>query len=201
MSDPNNIVLKDHRLVLMLPCKVGNTSVKAAVAEAIGKPKKNLHRASTWTIATKKEVAALPSDWLVAGFTRHPYDRFLSAYQEKLLDKGEWSRVGHGSAVSLDRVAELLEFITDQHWRSMAADLCHGRSVVPTHIVRMDRAGNGWGVFQGVVHRHCGLSLGPLPVLNASRAKVGITDYARTLVATHYRRDFETFGYDETRYG
>lgn len=201
MSDPNNIVLHEHRLVLMLPCKVGNTSVKHAVAEALGKSNKNLHRASTWNIATTRQVLELPRDWIIAGFTRHPYDRFASACSEKLLDKGEWRRTGHGGPVPLDRVADMLPFITDQHWRPMAEDLCIGNSLVPVHLVRMDRAGNGWGVFRGLVEQHCGLKLGDLPRLNVSKSSAVLSDYARMLVASHYDKDFDTFGYDRSRYG
>lgn len=196
MSDPNNIVLHEHRLVLMLPCKVGNTSVKHAVAEALGKSNKNLHRASTWNIATTRQVLELPRDWIIAGFTRHPYDRFASACSEKLLDKGEWRRTGHGGPVPLDRVADMLPFITDQHWRPMANDLCLGNQIVPMCLVRMDSFVSGWPEFQKLVFNHCGLVLRDLPRLNVSRSKAEISDYAKALVAQHYARDFDMLGYD-----
>lgn len=177
----------------MLPCKVGNTSIKAALATALGRPTRRLHSDGAWDYRSPAEIASL--DWLVIGFVRQPFARFLSAYRHRIRDEGRHSDAGFDRCPTIEEVAAALPRITDQHWRSLSADLTHDGRVVPSLVVKTDDMADAWGAVRDAVHRHCGLSLPPIPHLNRTNPGGDLAGRARALVREHYAEDFERFGY------
>lgn len=196
MADPNHVVLRQHRLVFMLPCKVGNTSIKAALADSLGQARGRLHTEQRWHHLGPEAIAELGQGWLVAGFVRHPYARFIAAWRHKLRDEGQWHRVGFERMPALDEVAEALPRITDQHWRALADDLMYAGAMLPEVIVRVEDIRQGWDRLAKRVRQHCGLRLASLPWLNATEGDETLSDHAKPLIAAHYRRDFMLFGYE-----
>lgn len=180
----------------MLPCKVGNSSIKAALADSLGQERGNLHTARRWSYMAPEEIARLGPDWLIAGFVRHPYARFLAAWRHKIRDQGRHHLVGASAALTLDEVAEALPRITDQHWRALADELLYADTVLPDVIVQAEDMAQGWQRLGERVFAHCGLTLVPLPWLNATTGDETLSEGARARVAAHYRRDFMLFGYE-----
>lgn len=196
MSDPNNIVLRDQQIILMLPCKVGNTSIKAAFSDALGLDRKDLHEAYRWEIANKFEADMFGDGWFKIGFVRHPYARFMSAYMDKLVKKAQYYRVGLKALPTINYLSDLLPVIRDQHWRSMTSDLFIGRVMVPDCVYYADDLSGTWNMVQKDVADHCGLKLGEVPHLNKSRGHVSMTDHAKKRIADFYAADFENFWYE-----
>lgn len=191
MADPNHVALWRQKLVFMLPCKVGNTSIKAALADATGRDRGRLHCARAWDYMGNYRIADLPPDWLIVGFKRHPFARFLSAYRHKIRDEGRFGLVGFDRMPDLDEVAEALPRITDQHWRSLTDDLTHEGRLLPGLVAEA----TGWERVRKAVTTHCGLPLGSLPHLNGTRLGGVLSDRAERLIRAHYAEDFERFGY------
>jgi hypothetical protein len=85
MPDPNNIILRDNKLALALPCKCANTSVKLAllkqqqrdVPEPDNPPQYGVHKADLFEYVALREV---PDDFRIVGVMREPLARVLSIY-------------------------------------------------------------------------------------------------------------------------
>lgn len=193
MSDPNHIALVEQKLVFMLPCKVGNSSIKAALADTLGMKRKQLHLARTWNVVSNAEISALGKDWLIVGFVRHPYARFLSAWRHKIRDEGK-TALAHGAS-TIDGVAEALPRITDQHWRRLVDELCMGGRPLCNLVVKTDDMQAAWKTVQGAVHGHCRLLLHRIPHLNQTVGDEVLSKQAKSLIAAHYADDLKRFGY------
>ena len=195
MADPNHIVLTHHKLVLMLPCKVGNSSVKAAVASTLGMriEKRQLHHSPDWRYEGKEWIASRDKGWLTIGFVRHPYARFMSAWRNKVRDQNRMHFTG--GAKTIDEVAVALPKIRNQHWRSLVDELCLGGRPLCNLVVKTDDMPAAWKTVQGAVHGHCGLLLHRIPHLNQTVGDETLSPRAKELIAAHYADDFRMFGY------
>lgn len=199
MADPNHIVLREYRLVIFGPCKTGNTSVRAALAGALGKPQTGIQRQDAWEHRDVEWIADhCGANWLKIGFARHPARRFASAYADQLRNRGRWDRLGlKGQCSPRDvarRVCEIRDTDIDQHWRSLCAEMVHDGKLVPDIIVRCEAMDDGWNEVWLAVAQHCGLRLPALPRRNATGG-IPLDDETMSLVRARYSDDFEAFGY------
>lgn len=196
MADPNNILLEDWKICLMLPCKVGNSSIKAAVCDTLGMPREGMHKDAAWNYASKHQVAALPDDWYTIGFIRNPYSRFMSAWRNKMRDQDRWAKMALPHKPSVLETAQWLPRINDQHWRRLTDELLIDGEIVPDLLIRTDRLGRSWKYAQEAVRSHCGAELADAPHLNKTAPSEPLRGRAKDLVRDWYMSDFETFGYN-----
>lgn len=146
-------------------------------------------------------------DLFVFAFVRDPFDRLASCYVNKILKAKTFpplfTALGLAPGMSFDaftgRVAEIPDAIADDHFRSQAAMLTTGGTVVPAFVGRFETMVEDWRRLGEAVAARSGLDLGALPHINARR---GGTDdlpdlYADKAVVARVRRryaaDFSTF--------
>lgn len=206
MADPNNIAMHDLRLVLMLVCKAGNTSVKKAFAGAL-----DLDRRIDLVLPTinKRPAREMREEgYLLVSVVRHPLARLASCWADKVVCPDRFHRPfarkygaaiwpGMGFDAFVRFVAGLDDGIADQHVRSMAWDLVDDEGIVPGLVLRQEES-CWWQQLRVAVHDHCGLDIGPELRVNASdpeRIKGIWTDELRALAQERYRQDMEVFGY------
>lgn len=195
VADPNNILLHDWKVCFMLPCKVGNSSIKGSVCHTLGISKSGMHRDDRWHYADKHEIAALGDDWYTIGFIRNPYNRFMSAWRHKIRDENIWRRLGFNKKPDPLTVAQRLPEITDQHWRPLVDELLIDDRIVPDLLIRTDRLDKSWKYVRNAVSSHCGVEMADIPHLNRTAPSAPLRGDAKDLVRDWYRRDFEVFGY------
>lgn len=195
MADPNHLLLEEWKVCFMLPCKVGNSSIKAAICDTISAPYKGMHQGERWHHATKEEIAALPDEWIVIGFIRNPYDRFMSAWRNKMRDEDLWKRIGLPHKPTVEETAKWLPRINDQHWRKLVDELMLDGEMLPDLIIRTDRLGKAWKYVQRAVDGHCGVKVADVPHLNKTAPSGPLRGPAKELVRDWYIEDFKAFGY------
>lgn len=176
--DPNNIVLPDQKIAFILPCKVANTSIKVALAEALKQPVSMaldgpapyIHDEDTWGgIATKFEIHRLPKEdgWLKIGFIRHPVERLISCWQDKVMGPNAFPAFSVFSQLEYQMscldfakaVAQIPDDRADQHFRSQVWDLCAGSELIPDLVLSVDSA-DWWKTLRLWLRRHADLDIG-----------------------------------------
>lgn len=206
MADPNNMLIHEHRLVLMLICKSGNTSIKWAVAEAMGLGP--THRTDLYFPTPNIENAMSFADegYLALSVIRHPLARLASCWRDKVADPNRFHRPfrhKYGGAIIpgmsfgdwVRFVAETPDGIADQHFRSMSWDLVFGDWTPET--IRIERP-DWWADLRGRIRSHCGLDIGAQRHENSTGGdwQGEYTMELRRIACDRYREDLERFGYD-----
>lgn len=207
MPDPNNIVLHEQRVVLMLICKAGNTSIKQAVGSALG-----LRNVAQWQheLSTANKAACRhlrTQGYRVLGTVRHPLARLVSCWADKVERSAQFHeplRRKYGERVWPGMpFADFARFVcgvpdeaADQHFRGAAWDLC-ATSLVPDTLLRMENP-TWWDALAGVL-RAQGLEIGPARTENRTGRGADWRQMyrpdLRTLVERRYADDLEAFGY------
>lgn len=195
MADPNHILMEEWKVCFMLPCKVGNSSIKGALCDTLGTPYKGMHLDDRWTYASKETIAALPAGWIKIGFIRNPYDRFMSAWRNKMRDQDRWRKMALPHKPSVEQTAEWLPRINDIHWRRLVDELVLDGEIIPDLIIRTDRLSKAWKYVQRGVEGHCGVKVADVPHLNKTAPSPPLRGRAKDLVRDWYIEDFRTFGY------
>lgn len=205
MADPNNLLIREHKLCLMLICKAANTSIKWAVAQATGLPQ--THRTDLhYPTPNKLDVKQLRDDgYLVLSVIRHPFDRAVSCWYDKVARPkrfhqpfrrkyGDRVKPGMSFAEWVSFIADIPDGLSDQHFRSMSWDLVLSEKVIPQCIKVESPA--WWEHLRARINDHCGLDIGAeLRENRAKRPDVKVDTISAHLLKERYRQDFEYFGY------
>lgn len=203
MPDPNNVVLPDHRLIAMLPAKVGNISIKTALWTSLGRAVDDLDYARSFETVDKATCARLRDDgWLTFCVTRDPVDRLVSCWRNKIAGSELFRsfardpRMRH--RMPFDEFARICcetpDPRADFHCRSQAYDLVMGNRIVPEIRLRFEKLGRDWRQLQRTVLLRLDLELASLPRLNRSEADrpvVGLE--TRKLISLRYHQDYKYF--------
>jgi hypothetical protein len=217
MADPNSVVVHDRKLVVMMICKAGNTSIKRALGDALEIPKldvpENLepHRRLDLHLPTPNRMDAWnlrKCGYTVVSVIRHPLARLVSCWRDKVAGKfhhpfrrkyGEavWQGMPFGEFV--DFVAGTPDGIADQHFRSMSRDLTtHDGNLIPEHVFRIED-GDWWKKLRATI-LETGLDIGPQRRENATGGgrdwRGHYTAQSLNTATERYRRDLSLFGYD-----
>jgi hypothetical protein len=190
-------------LVVMTVPKAAHTSIMSALAATFARPGET-HKDATKRWRSHKSPT-FPSDYLAVGFCRHPLDRFRSCWQDKIANvdvcRTELAAIGCKPRISLDKFSALVvatedrhmdKHLTPQHYKFFA----DGKPRVQA-MFRFEELISSWAAFRDEVRAHCGRSLAPLPVLNASRpAPYQWSERSRQKVCDRYSRDLSLLGYE-----
>jgi dermatan 4-sulfotransferase 1 len=173
--------------------KVANSSVKAALSRLLDQPPEEGYRTTAdalWRKGTHGETtmvdgaAALErrSSHFCFSFVRNPFDRLVSAYNNKLIENHHLStamermglRLGMPFQGFLEVVAATADPDLDVHLLPQSSILCSGGVPVPGFIGQMEAMADHWQLLRRRM-RQAGLpALGKLPSKNVRRG--GDTD-------------------------
>lgn len=192
MPDPNHIILHDHKLAFLLPAKTGQTSIKAALMQALGiewggDAPMLVHRPEHFTYLHQREIARYP--YLKFCVVRNPWDRLASCWRDKYQDSRTWREF-------VLMVCKIEDAKADIHWRSQWYDLSCEGVFVPDRRLRFERLDQEWAFVCSAVKT---LDLPPLPRLQVSTgpSTQELFDSQELVdrVRVRYQDDVEQFGY------
>jgi hypothetical protein len=203
--------------------KVANSSVKAALTRLLEQPPEEGYRTTSdafWRKGTHGETTMIGaaqalqrrSSHFIFSFVRNPFDRLVSAYNNKLVENDSLSsamqRMGLESQMPFRRFLEVVAATADAdldvHLLPQSSILCVEGVAVPGFIGQMEAMAEHWQLLRQRM-RQAGLQpLGKLPSKNVRRA--GSNDLSPyfsddrliALARDRYRQDVEVF-YGEHR--
>lgn len=228
-ATPLNATLEEHYILFQrLPLiyarvpKVANSSVKAALTRLLEQPPEEGYRTTAdamWRKGTHGETTMVDAlaarqrrgSHFIFSFVRNPFDRLVSAYNNKLVENDHLStamqRMGLERHMPFERflqvVADTADADLDVHLLPQSAILCLDGVPVPGFIGRMEAMNDHWQVLRKRM-RQAGLTpLGKLPAKNVRRG--GDTDLSGHfssdrlvgLGLERYRSDVELFYGDQ----
>jgi len=198
--------------------KVANSSVKAALTRLLEQPPEEGYRTTAdalWRKGTHGETTMISaqdalqrrSSHFIFSFVRNPFDRLVSAYNNKLIENDSLStamqRMGLERQMPfrcfLEVVAATADADLDVHLLPQSSILCVEGVPVPGFIGQMEAMAEHWQLLRQRM-RQAGLpALGKLPSKNVRRA--GGSDLGQyfsddsliTLARDRYQQDVEVF--------
>ena len=217
------ILFRDLPLMYGRVPKVANSSIKAALCRFLSTSPEDGMRTtadSFWRDATHGEtslISPLKARQLRAthfsfSFVRNPFDRLVSAYNNKLIENDSISDAMQ--AMGLKRKMSFPDFIQkvcasedssmDIHLLPQSTILCAGVRLVPKFVGRMEHMDEHWTLLQRRMRREGLPALGKLPQKNVRRVSGSpLTDYFNdkhliSSVADRYQQDLQLFYADSS---
>ena len=226
MSSTHHFILF-QRLPLMygrVP-KVANSSIKAALCRLLNTPPEEGVRTtadSFWREATHGETDLITpaqarhnrGTHFSFSFVRNPFDRLVSAYNNKLIENEELTTPMQAMglhrhmpfAAFADRLCACSDEELDVHLLPQSSILCAGDKLVPKFVGRMEQMDEHWAALQRRMRREGLATLGKLPQKNMRRgSQTDLSSYYNstdliTKISNRYQRDLELF-YADTPVG
>lgn len=219
MSSTHHFILF-HNLPLMygrVP-KVANSSIKATLSKLLTTPADESMRTtadSFWRDATHGETELITprrarrhrGTHFSFSFVRNPFDRLVSAYNNKLIENAELTKpmlaMGLRShmpfADFVDRICSCADHELDVHLLPQSSILCAGEKLVPKFIGRLEQIDTHWPALRRRMRREGLPTLGKLPEKNRRRESTeDLTRYfnSREIIektTQRYKRDIGFF--------
>ena len=224
MSMRHFIRFRDIPLLYGRVPKVANSSIKAALYRLLQRPKNEKVRTTSdnfWRTGTNGKTSMLSTHdarmcrgtHFSFSFVRNPFDRLVSAYNNKLLENDEISGpmqamgLVHSMPFSsfLDVVASTSDDKLDIHLLPQSIILCLNRQVVPNFIGHLETMDQDWRSLQQQLRREGLPKLGALPEKNVRRVSDhrDVPEYFKDpglirIVTERYGDDIELFYGDKT---
>jgi len=208
MPDPNNFLLPAHDIIFMLIPKAANTSTKLAILHALGigtDAERTNHRVleaiHRGTIRKVDRAFCRRADGaLKISIVRHPLDRVLSLYHDKVAFARHRPFVSDGLALgtSLETFVQYVcnkpDSEADQHYRSQTWDLADGDGLIPDYIGLFEQLPLAWRHVQRLC-RERGLMLDDLPHANKTQKNLRFTRSQIDRLAERYEQDLHLLRY------
>lgn len=141
------------------------------------------------------------SGYLAFAFVRHPVDRFVSAWRDKVVDTNHFG-FDDATLQRMQRIEEFVAWVGDQDLDDIATDRhlnLQVRLVDTTRVDRLGRLESFADDFAGIC-RAIGLPATPPETRNRSQgrgfAAPDLAPPTRRRIEDLYRRDLEVFGYE-----
>ena len=199
--------------------KVANSSIKAALCRLLQRPQLERVRTTSdnfWRTGTDGETSMLSTHdarmcrgtHFSFSFVRNPFDRLVSAYNNKLLEldeiPGPMQAMGlvHSMPFGsfLDVVASTSDDKLDIHLLPQSIILCLERQVIPNFVGHLETMDQDWRSLQQQLRREGLPELGALPEKNVRRVSDhrDVPDYFKDpglvrIVTERYGDDIELF--------
>ena len=199
--------------------KVANSSIKAALCRLLQRPQLERVRTTSdnfWRTGTDGETSMLSTHdarmcrgtHFSFSFVRNPFDRLVSAYNNKLLEldeiPGPMQAMGlvHSMPFGsfLDVVASTSDDKLDIHLLPQSIILCLERQLIPNFVGHLETMDQDWRSLQQQLRREGLLELGALPKKNVRRVSDhrDVPDYFKDpglirIVTERYGDDIELF--------
>lgn len=191
----------EYNICIAFMPKVANTSMKMAFAELKGmtqfsKSQIGIH--SHFKGMSPEQIAVFDCPKVM--FVRNPFDRLVSAWQSKLIDKKShpsFDKYGMSHDMSFTEFAEIVcsipDNMADHHFRSQTYEMyAHGKSLNIT-LGRFESIGHGWADLQHLIPE-----LPDLPRWGASQKddyRLYYDDRLVGLVSKRYEKDLDCLDY------
>ena len=202
--------------------KVANSSVKAALTRLLEHPPEEGYRTTAdalWRKGTHGETRMIAAEdalerrgnHFIFSFVRNPFDRLVSAYNNKLIENEMISTAMQKMGLQrnmafkdfLEVVADTPDSDLDVHLLPQSSILCVGQAPVPGFIGCMEAMADHWQLLRKRM-RQAGLpALGKLPSKNVRReGKSDLSGYFANdgfidLALGRYRADVDMFYSDQ----
>jgi dermatan 4-sulfotransferase 1 len=219
VNERHFIQFRDLPLLYGRVPKVANSSIKASLSRLLTQnPEQGLRTTSDafWSKATKGETCMVNNHTarmcrgthFCFSFVRNPFDRLVSAYNNKILELDEvpapmqamglWR--GMPFAQFLERVNSTPDQEIDIHLLPQTSILCLDEQIIPGFIGRIEHMNQDWKALQQQLQREGLPSLGDLPQKNRRRAedRTDVSQYfhdsgLKNLVLQRYEQDLKVF--------
>ena len=168
--------------------KVANTSIKAALHRLLQQTPEEGARSTTdafWSKATHgetrlispREARSLRGSHFSFSFVRNPFDRLVSAYNNKVLELEDVTGPMHAMGLRHDmpfaeflhRVVETPDDLLDVHLLPQASILCIDGKLIPSFVGQMEQMQSHWESLQRRLRRERLPDLGAIPRKNVRR--------------------------------
>ena len=181
--------------------KAANSSIKAAVLNTMGgvDPEVSVHFDDRiYYVANGYLVHQ--KDYPVVAFVRHPVDRLVSFWKDKIAyrEHCKFEHLGFRPGMSFDAAVDVVVRLDDDlhesHISSQVSLLSHRGYVVPNRVYRFEELNDRWSEVQALAQR---VPLCDLPHFNRS-TKVpspAVSDQTLAAIQERYAQDFKVFGY------
>lgn len=206
MPDTNILKIEKHKLAFMFVSKAGSTSIKKVLRDKFlnTESKKNHGPTALHPLGIYCKKDAIPDDYLVFGTCRHPEDRLVSCWKDKVcrdeLYQGFCLRlypmyVGMPFDEFVEVVASIKDnFLCDQHIRSQYLDLDLKKV---QHLIKIENFKNDWETARKLIREHCNENY---PVIECKYNKTNLINpeidmNTRRLIEERYAKDYEILGY------
>ena len=219
MSSQHFICFRDIPLLYGRVPKVANSSIKAALYKLLKTQKSEGVRTTSdsfWRTGTHGETSMLSAhdarmrrgSHFCFSFVRNPFDRLVSAYNNKLIElpevPGPMKSMGLTHAMSFGSFLEIVASTSDDeldiHLLPQSKILCLDGQLIPDFIGRFEEMNEDWNKLNNILKREGLPNLGMLPRKNIRRTSdkrdtaCYFEDRGFVHTATQrYRDDFERF--------
>lgn len=178
------LIIRPHNLGIGLVEKAGTSSIYDVIRRA-----KAVNGTFGRLYVEKQEFVAT---WSFA-VVRHPIDRMLSAYADRvapghLLKGMTWGEFVNYVSVTPDD--QLNVHFTSQTYKLMDGDNC-----LVDRVFKLEQINQQWAVIQDEAERKTGFELPAIQHINLSKDKPQITDQQRAALRLRYVQDFRYFDY------
>ena len=219
MNNKHFIRFRDIPLLYGRVPKVANSSIKAALSRLLKSP--NIEKVRTtsdsfWRIGTDGETSMLDAHGarmcrgthFSFSFVRNPFDRLVSAYNNKLLEldeiPGPMQSMGLTHSMPFGSFLEVVAATSndklDVHLLPQSQILCLDRQLIPNFVGHLETMEEDWCVLEQQLRRERLPGLGALPEKNVRRGSnhQDIPRYFEDsglirLVNNRYEEDLEMF--------
>lgn len=219
MNERHFIQFRDLPLLYGRVPKVANSSIKASLSRLLTQnPEQGLRTTSDafWSKGTNGETCMVNNHTarmcrgthFCFSFVRNPFDRLVSAYNNKILEldevPGPMQAMGlwHNMAFAqfLEQVNSTPDQEIDIHLLPQTSILCLDEQIIPGFIGRIEHMNQDWKALQQQLQREGLPSLGDLPQKNRRRAedRTDVSQYfhdsgLKNLVLQRYEQDLKVF--------
>ena len=219
MSIQHFICFRDIPLIYGRVPKVANSSIKAALSKLLKTQKSEGARTTSdsfWKTGTQGETSMVNShdarmcrgSHFCFSFVRNPFDRLVSAYNNKLIElqevPGPMKSMGLTHAMSFGSFLEIVASTNDDeldiHLLPQSKILCLDGQLIPNFVGRLETIDEDWSTLQKTLRRERLPSLGKLPGKNVRRlpGKQDIQNYFEDsglirIITERYGEDIERF--------
>jgi dermatan 4-sulfotransferase 1 len=169
--------------------KVANSSIKAALSRLLNEPPEEGYRTtadSFWRKGTHGETCMITSTAAVErrsshfsfSFVRNPFDRLVSAYNNKIVENDHLSsamqrmglRLGMSFCGFLEILADTAEEELDVHLLPQSSMLCASGIPIPGFVGKMEAMAEHWKLLRRRMQQAGLPALGKLPNKNVRRS-------------------------------
>lgn len=210
------IVVKPWKIAYARVPKAGNTAIKVAMSQVMGfakAPPGEVTRDAYWRSVDPKNVlvvspgefaSARYRDYFCFSVVRHPFDRVVSCYKNKILRnknlRNGFRQDGFSAGMTLDAFVTAVSRTRDRtcnvHIRSQTAMLVHRGQLLPQVVIKLEELDAGWHKIVTGVRRHCGVELPSLGTMNTTASvhqDEKLSPAHEKLLQTRYASDFQNF--------
>lgn len=211
MPDPNILKIEKHKIAFMFVNKAANSSVKRVIAEKLLGKGNGKDVVLSWSEPFHEDVEftnriSIPHDYLIFGTCRHPEDRLISCWKDKVRNGFKLHEGLYKSSRKFYKDMPFAEFVKeislikyrskiwDQHIRPQWHDLDLKRI---SYLIKVENFINDWENARAMIKTHCGETY-PQMIFhdrNTGLSKPRISKKTRSLIEKIYAKDYRILNY------